>query len=108
MLLGGKGKGGGRGGREAPAINRPWDNEVRGVVGWSEVTMTMTIQITITRTIKITITIEITIEITIPIRITIIVIVIIIIDRQHDWLNKLGTLVFLGAGKGWGGGKEGI
>ena len=40
----------------APAINGPGDNEVRGVVGWSEITMTRTIQITMTRTIKITMT----------------------------------------------------
>ena len=60
----------------APAINRPGDNEVRGVVGWSEVTMTMTIKITITRTIKITK------QITITIRITIIVIVTVVIDNM--------------------------
>ena len=40
----------------APAINGPGDNEVRGVVGWSEITMTRTIQITMTRTLKITMT----------------------------------------------------
>ena len=60
----------------APAINRPGDNEVRGVVGWSEVTMTMTIKITVTRTIKITK------QITITIRITIIVIVTVVIDNM--------------------------
>ena len=57
----------------APAIKRPGDNEVRGVVGWSEVTMAMTIQITRTRRIKITITMQI--------RVTTVVIVIIIIDN---------------------------
>ena len=59
-----------------PAINRPGDNEVRGVVGWSEVTMTMTIKITITRTIKITK------QITITTRITINVIVIVVSDNM--------------------------
>ena len=60
----------------AAAINRPGDNEVRGVVGWSEVTMTMTIKITITRTIKITK------QITITTRITINVIVIVVSDNM--------------------------
>ena len=41
--------------------NGPGDNEVRGVVGWSEVAMTMAIQTTIARRIKITRTIQITI-----------------------------------------------
>ena len=51
----------------APAINRPGDNDVRGDVGWSEVTITITIQIAITRRIKITITIQITMRIRITI-----------------------------------------
>ena len=52
----------------APAINRPGDNEVRGIVGvgWWEVAIPITIHIAITRRIKTTITIQITITITIP------------------------------------------